>query len=113
LLSTQVIGYSLAISNPAGKIYGSEPASVDHVRVFDLLDTGWRGEDRCERPDHPGTPADSQDSRRSPLIRDFSGVPKATLSGKPALKAGAWGRASTHSHLMTNAMPGLFPDTEA
>jgi hypothetical protein len=39
LLSIHVIGDSLAIPNPAGKIYGIEPASADHVRVFDLTST--------------------------------------------------------------------------
>ena len=36
MLSTQLIGDSLAIPDSAGTIYGIEPASADHVRVFDL-----------------------------------------------------------------------------
>jgi hypothetical protein len=39
LLSDQLIGDSVAIPDPAGTIYGIEPASSDHVRVFDLTST--------------------------------------------------------------------------
>jgi hypothetical protein len=96
------------IPNPAGKIYGSLSASVDHVGDFTPQTPDGQGEDPCERPVHSGTPADFQHSCRSPLNRDFPESRKPRSSGSSALKTVALGRASTHSsRLMTTSCPGV------
>jgi hypothetical protein len=99
LLLPHVLGNSSAIPNSAGKIRHLA-ASAYHIKVFDLLDTGGLG-NLSEGSGQCGTHADSRNSCRKSRKRGFFGIPTAPVVRWPG------GRASTHSRLMTNVMPGI------